>query len=65
VNAISPGEIGTSILSPGTDELVRREVPLGRLGEPREIAEMVVFLCSDRSSYINGAEIHINGGQHV
>jgi NAD(P)-dependent dehydrogenase (short-subunit alcohol dehydrogenase family) len=64
-NAIAPGEIRTSILSPGTDELVAREVPMRRLGEPREVAETIHFLCSEASSYINGAEIHIDGGQHV
>ena len=64
-NAIAPGEIETSILSPGTDELVANEVPMGRLGEPREVAETIHFLCSSASSYINGAEIHISGGQHV
>lgn len=64
-NAIAPGEIRTSILSPGTDELVADEVPMGRVGDPREVADTIHFLCSDASSYINGAEIHINGGQHV
>ena len=34
-------------------------------GEAREVAETILFLCSQASSYINGAEIHINGGQHV
>ncbi len=64
-NAIAPGEIETSILSPGTDKLVEQEVPMRRLGSPREVAQTIYFLCSDASSYINGAEIHINGGQHV
>ncbi|OWJ74794.1 SDR family NAD(P)-dependent oxidoreductase [Haematobacter missouriensis] len=64
-NAIAPGEIETSILSPGTDALVAAEVPMGRLGNPAEVASTIYFLCSDASSYINGAEIHINGGQHV
>jgi NAD(P)-dependent dehydrogenase (short-subunit alcohol dehydrogenase family) len=64
-NAIAPGEIDTSILSPGTEEIVRRDVPLRRLGTPREVAETILFLCSERSAYVNGAEIHINGGQHV
>ena len=64
-NAIAPGEISTSILSPGTDELVAAEVPMGRLGTPLEVARTIYFLCSTESSYINGAEIHINGGQHV
>ena len=64
VNAISPGEIETSILSPGTEELVKH-IPLRRLGEPEEVAEIIYFLCSEHSSYVSGAEIHVNGGQHV
>ena len=64
-NAIAPGEIDTAILSPGTDEIVRRDVPMRRLGTAREVAETILFLCSERSAYVNGAEIHINGGQHV
>lgn len=65
VNAIAPGEIETSILSPGTDAIIQRDVPMRRLGEPREVAETIHFLCTAQSSYINGTEIHINGGQHV
>ena len=65
VNAIAPGEIETSILSPGTENIVERQIPLGRLGDPGEIARTIKFLCSPESGYINGAEIHINGGQHV
>lgn len=64
-NAIAPGEIATSILSPGTDDLVAREVPMGRLGDASEVAQTIHFLCTAESAYINGAEIHINGGQHV
>src|SRR3546814_5429340 len=65
VNAIAPGEIDTSILSPGTDEIVRRDIPMHRLGKPAEVASTIYFLCTQPSSYVNGAEIHINGGQHV
>jgi NAD(P)-dependent dehydrogenase (short-subunit alcohol dehydrogenase family) len=65
VNAISPGEIETSILSPGTEKIVQEQIPLGRLGTPEEVAKAIYFLCSSNSSYINGAELHINGGQHV
>lgn len=65
VNAISPGEIDTSILSPGTERIVREQIPMGRLGEPEEVAKAIYFLCTDASSYVNGAELHINGGQHV
>ena len=65
VNAIAPGEIDTSILSPGTDALVQKDNPMRRLGSPDEVAQTVLFLCTPAASYINGAEIHINGGQHV
>jgi len=64
-NAIAPGEIRTSILSEGTEELVADAVPMRRLGDPAEVAQTIYFLCSGASSYVNGAEIHINGGQHV
>lgn len=65
VNAISPGEIDTSILSPGTEKIVREQIPMNRLGEPEEVAKAIYFLCTEQSSYVNGAELHINGGQHV
>lgn len=65
VNAISPGEIDTSILSPGTEKIVEEQIPMRRLGKPAEVAKAIYFLCSDASSYVNGAEMHINGGQHV
>lgn len=64
VNSIAPGEIDTGILSPGTDKIVKK-IPLKRLGRPEEIASMIYILCSPQSSYVTGAEIHINGGQHV
>lgn len=65
VNAIAPGEIDTSILSPGTDDIVQREIPMRRLGKPSEVAQLIYFLCTSQSSYVNGAEIHVNGGEHV
>jgi NAD(P)-dependent dehydrogenase (short-subunit alcohol dehydrogenase family) len=65
VNSVAPGEIETSILSPGTEEIVERQVPMKRLGSPEEVAAVVHFLCSDASSYVDGTEIHINGGQHI
>jgi NAD(P)-dependent dehydrogenase (short-subunit alcohol dehydrogenase family) len=64
VNAISPGEIETAILSPGTEKLVD-QIPLRRLGTTAEVAKAIYFLCTETSSYITGAELHINGGQHV
>ena len=65
VNAIAPGEIDTSILSPGTEQIVESAIPMRRLGSPAEVANTIFFLCSPAASYINGAEIHINGGQHI
>ena len=65
VNAIAPGEIDTAILSPGTEDIVAKQIPLHRLGTPDEVAKIIYVLCTDMSSYVNGAEIHINGGQHV
>jgi NAD(P)-dependent dehydrogenase (short-subunit alcohol dehydrogenase family) len=64
VNAIAPGEIETPILSSGTATLIPR-IPIGRLGHAAEVADTIYFLCTDGASYINGAEIFIDGGQHV
>jgi NAD(P)-dependent dehydrogenase (short-subunit alcohol dehydrogenase family) len=64
VNAIAPGEIDTAILSPGTEKIVET-IPLRRLGLPEEVAKAIYYLCTDQSSYVTGAELHINGGQHV
>ncbi|MFL5063670.1 MAG: SDR family NAD(P)-dependent oxidoreductase [Xanthobacteraceae bacterium] len=64
VNAIAPGEIDTAILSPGTEKIVEH-IPMQRLGTPEEVAKVIYVLCTETSSYVNGAEIHINGGQHV
>jgi NAD(P)-dependent dehydrogenase (short-subunit alcohol dehydrogenase family) len=65
VNAIAPGEIETDILSPGTDDIVARSIPMHRLGQPSEVADVIHFLCEGGASYVTGAEIQINGGQHV
>jgi NAD(P)-dependent dehydrogenase (short-subunit alcohol dehydrogenase family) len=64
VNAIAPGEIDTAMLSPGTEKIVEM-IPMHRLGTPDEVAKIIYVLCTETSSYVNGAEIHINGGQHV
>ncbi|HET6183875.1 MAG TPA: SDR family oxidoreductase [Acetobacteraceae bacterium] len=65
VNAVSPGEIETGILSPGTDAIVERQIPMKRVGQPKEVAELLYFLCSENARYISGSEIFIDGGQHV
>ena len=64
VNAIAPGEIETAILSPGTEKIVEG-LPLRRLGQPKEVADAIWFLCSEQAAYISGTEVQVNGGQHV
>ncbi len=68
VNAICPGYIGTEMVR-AIDEKVLNEriipqIPVGRLGEPEEIARCVVFLASDEAGFITGSTISANGGQH-
>ena len=65
VNAIAPGEIKTALLAPDTEKEMVPDIPMRRLGTPEEVAKTIYFLCSEQASYVNGAEIHINGGQHV
>ena len=65
VNAVAPGvvltEMGKTIPEEVRTEMLK-SVPLGRFGEPEEIANTILFLCSDLSSYITGQVIHVNGG---
>jgi NAD(P)-dependent dehydrogenase (short-subunit alcohol dehydrogenase family) len=42
-----------------------KDIPLRRLGQTDEVADLIFYLCSDASTYVTGAEIHVNGGQHV
>lgn len=67
VNVICPGYIGTDMVM-AVPEKVRRsiiaQIPVGRLGEPEEIARCVVFLASEDSGFITGATITANGGQY-
>ncbi|MCX6138263.1 MAG: glucose 1-dehydrogenase [Ignavibacteriales bacterium] len=66
VNAVSPGMINTTFHNTFTKPEVRQRVasmtPLGREGEAHEVADLVLFLASERSSFINGETIQINGG---
>ncbi len=68
VNAVGPGSIMTDMLkgvneSPGAMKMVMSRTPAGRIGEPREIGDVVAFLASDRSSYITGETIYVDGGR--
>lgn len=66
VNAVAPGQIHTPMLMDGLDaeiyESMRRQTPLGYVGEPEDVAGAVVFLASDHARYITGATINISGG---
>ena len=64
VNSIHPGPIRTPMITslPGGDDSLGDTIPLGRLGEPEEVAAMVVFLASDASTYSTGSEFICDGG---
>jgi 3-oxoacyl-[acyl-carrier protein] reductase len=65
VNAVLPGLMYTEILAPAIDadpERFNKRSPLGRIGKTEEIAQVVVFLCSDRASYMTGASVDVSGG---
>ena len=68
VNCISPGFIKTKMSDEIDDkfkEVILSKIPSARLGEPNDIANAVVFLCSNQSNYINGETLHINGGMYM
>ena len=68
VNAVAPGFVETPILATVPDKVLdhmRQQVPLGRLAQPGEIANVYAFLASDEASYINGAVIEVSGGMTV
>lgn len=63
VNAVSPGPVETEIHEPGRLDRVVKQVPLGRAATPEEIAETILFLLSDASSYTTGAVLRVGGGR--
>jgi acetoacetyl-CoA reductase len=69
VNAICPGYINTEMMSTIPEkvmnEVILPQIPVGRLGEPEEIARAVVFLASDDAAFITGATLTANGGQYM
>jgi acetoacetyl-CoA reductase len=68
-NTISPGYIGTKMVMAIPKEVLEckilPQIPLGRLGKPEEIAGLIIYLCSDEAAFVTGANIAINGGQHM
>ena len=68
VNSIAPGYIETDMTADIKEEVkneILKQIPLMRFGQPDEVAEVVSFLSSDKSSYITGQTIHINGGMYM
>ena len=68
VNCISPGFIKTAMtdkIDEKFKEVIISKIPSARLGEPNDIANAVVFLCSNQSNYINGETLHVNGGMYM
>jgi acetoacetyl-CoA reductase len=69
VNTVSPGYLRTKMVMKVPPEVLQKkilpEIPVGRLGEPDEVAALVVYLCSEEAGFLTGANIAINGGQHM
>lgn len=68
VNAVAPGFIDTDMtreLSEDLREKLQTDIPLGRLGQPEEIADAVVFLASSRAAYMTGQTLHVDGGMYM
>ena len=68
INCISPGFIKTEMTEKLDDkfkETIISKIPSGRLGDPNDIANAVLFLCSNQANYINGETLHVNGGMYM
>jgi acetoacetyl-CoA reductase len=69
VNTVSPGYLRTKMVEKVSPQVLQErilpEIPLGRLGEPDEVAQLVAYLASERAAFITGANLSINGGQHM
>jgi acetoacetyl-CoA reductase len=69
VNTVSPGYFRTKMVATVPPDVLKKkilpEIPVGRLGEPYEVACLIAYLCSDDAAFVTGANIAINGGQHM
>ena len=69
VNTISPGYIGTKMVTaipqPILNDKIIPQIPQGRLGQPEEVAGLIIYLASNEAAFVTGANISINGGQHM
>jgi len=69
VNTISPGYIGTKMVTAIPEDVLNTkilpQIPVGRLGKPEEVAGLIIYLASEEAAFVTGANIAINGGQHM
>ena len=69
VNTVSPGYLRTSMVSAVPSEIMETkilpQIPIGRLGKPEEVAGLIIYLASEEAAFVTGANIAINGGQHM
>lgn len=69
VNTVSPGYLATHMVTDIPVDILQTkilpQIPVGRLGRPEEVAGLITFLCSDDAAFVTGANIAINGGQHM
>jgi acetoacetyl-CoA reductase len=69
VNTISPEFIATEMVTALSQDVldtrINPQIPVGRLGQPAEVAALVLYLCSREAGFVTGANIAINGGQHL
>ncbi|MGD9170874.1 MAG: SDR family oxidoreductase, partial [Candidatus Thiodiazotropha sp.] len=68
VNAVAPGYVATDMVRAVPEDILAKiikTIPVGRLGEPEDIARSVLFLVADEASFITGSTLSVNGGQHM
>ena len=69
VNAVSPGYVNTEMVAAVPEDVMKSavlpQIPMGRLGEPEELAALISFLCCEKAAFMTGANIAMNGGQHM
>ncbi|MEN5164025.1 acetoacetyl-CoA reductase [Achromobacter kerstersii] len=69
VNTVSPGYLDTRMVQAVPEEVLKEkilpQIPVGRLGQPEEVAALVAFICSDAAGFMTGSNVAMNGGQHM
>src|SRR5579859_428138 len=64
-NIVSPGPVQTGWVTPAAEEQIKRETPLGRVGQPMDIADVIVFLASEQARWVSGQMISVSGGRRI